>query len=477
MEKRQLPFWLFTIAALLGLTLPVLVQDGMFCDAVLYTCVSRNLSQGIGSFWFPQYSTLNVGGLPSFHEHPPLVFGIESLFFRVLGDHLYVERLYTFFTFAVAIALILRIWKVQFGKQPEVAPYGWAALLLWISSPLVFWSYSNNVQENTLNLFCLSAVLCCLLCYRDTKPRRGYLFLSGLFVFLATLSKGLPGLFPVAVPLIHWLAYRKISLLRAVKDMLLVAAVPVSCYLILLQFPDSRQSLSWYFFNRFLFRVSSMPTAAYRLESLVRTFTELIPAFILIAITGTIAKIRRVPVFKTAQGRSVCFFLLTGAAAILPLMLTMVQKGLYLSPGFPYLAIGLALPVLPAIHDWTSHLATEGRPFRIITGITAALLAGVLVYSYMQTGKISREAEKIRDAYAIGTVVPRNTTITVPSFMYDEYDFVMPGFLMRYDRISISPFKQYDYLLTPKGYPPPDTVHFTRVPLQTRRYDLYRYKP
>ena len=36
----------------------------MFMDGMLYTCVSKNLANGIGSFWFPVFSKFGFGGLP-----------------------------------------------------------------------------------------------------------------------------------------------------------------------------------------------------------------------------------------------------------------------------------------------------------------------------------------------------------------------------------------------------------------------------
>ena len=76
MQIKQLPFYLIAISIILGLTLPVIIQDGMFMDGMLYTCVSKNLANGIGSFWFPVFSKFGFGGLTTFHEHPPLIFGI-----------------------------------------------------------------------------------------------------------------------------------------------------------------------------------------------------------------------------------------------------------------------------------------------------------------------------------------------------------------------------------------------------------------
>ena len=81
---RQTPFWLLAFSILIVLTLPKLIQDGMFMDAMLYTSVSHNLSLGIGTFWFPQFSVHNLAGLSSFHEQPPLIFGFQAIFFKIL---------------------------------------------------------------------------------------------------------------------------------------------------------------------------------------------------------------------------------------------------------------------------------------------------------------------------------------------------------------------------------------------------------
>lgn len=37
--------------------------------------------------------------------------------------------------------------------------------------------------------------------------------------------------------------------------------------------------------------------------------------------------------------------------------------------------------------------------------------------------------------------------------MYDQYNFILQGFLVRYFKISISPYNQYDYFLTKKTRP------------------------
>lgn len=477
MKNRHLPFWIITITALIGLTLPVLIQDGMFADAVLYSCVSRNLSEGWGTFWFPQYSTLNVGGLHSFHEHPPLVFGIQSFFFKLMGDSIYTERIYTYVTFLIAIILIIKIWNLQFKSKSSILKYSWLPLFFWISSPVIFWSYSNNMQENTLNVFCLAAVLCCLKAYEKDKLQAYYFLLAGAFVFLATFSKGVPGFFPIAIPFVHWLVYKNETFVKAVRNTFIMLLVPIIVYIVLLQFPASRESLSLYFFKRLLHRVDADPTATYRLESIIRILTELIPSFIIIAIVLIIGAWKKTKTMFGVNRKTMLFYLLIGAAGSLPLTLTMVQKGFYLAPCFPYLSIGLSLIILPYIDAWINLIKINTIKFKVFTLATFFILATVLTFSFMQIGKISREENLVRDIYQIGTIVPKYATVTVPGGMYYDNDFVMPGFLMRYDHISISPYKQYKYLLIFKEYTPPDPKHFQKIPLITTRLDLYEYRP
>ena len=80
-------------------------------DGMLYTSVAHNLGNGIGTFWFPQFSLHNLAGLNAFHEQPPLVFGIQAIFFKIFGDSMYVERVYTFITICITAFLINLLWK------------------------------------------------------------------------------------------------------------------------------------------------------------------------------------------------------------------------------------------------------------------------------------------------------------------------------------------------------------------------------
>jgi hypothetical protein len=52
MQKiKNLPFYVIVLALFIGVTAKSLFTDGMFMDGLWYAAISRNLAEGIGSFW------------------------------------------------------------------------------------------------------------------------------------------------------------------------------------------------------------------------------------------------------------------------------------------------------------------------------------------------------------------------------------------------------------------------------------------
>ena len=86
--------WLLTAALIAFRLLPGLAQPGMFFDGVTYATISRNLAIGVGDLAHPSL----VPGDAGFYDSPPLVFLLESGFFRALGDHYWVEKIYSALT-------------------------------------------------------------------------------------------------------------------------------------------------------------------------------------------------------------------------------------------------------------------------------------------------------------------------------------------------------------------------------------------
>lgn len=471
LNNPQTPFWLFAFSTLIGLTLPTLIKDGMFMDAMLYTCVSHNLSTGIGTFWFPQFSLHNIAGLSSFHEQPPLVFGIQSLFFRLLGDSMYVERFYTFITMVLSALLIVLLWKQVFINDENFRDKGWLPLILWITIPVCFWSYSNNMHENTLTIFTLLAVLFYFKGLHAEKNRIFLLTLSGLAVFLASLSKGLPGLFPIGVPLLYWIITRKTRFSVAIVQTSVIVLVPALVYAILLLFPDSRESLSIYFVKRALHRINEVPTVDSRFYILGRLFMELIPQLILVVAFLIIGRIRKIHLNLTDHQRDIIFFLSVGLSASLPLMLTLVQKGFYFVPALPYFAIGLAMVIVPVISGLTDRIVSGGKLHRNLMIVCSLLFIGVVTFSMAQIGKTGRNKELLHDVYLIGKVVPKHSKVTIPIELWNAWD--LQCYLIRFYNISLETVKENRYFIWNTPLSSDSASRYRQVDIPTQQYHLY----
>lgn len=466
-RARRLGLWLFTCAVIVALTLPVLVQDGMFMDAVLYTSVAHNLSQGIGSFWFPQFSAHNIAGLSAFHEQPPLVFGIQAVFFNFLGSSIYVERFYTLLMLVITVLLMARLWETLCPSDSSRKDLSWLPALLWITIPVCFWSYRNNMHENTMGVFCLLAVLFTIQGLQNSA--RWKLAAAAFCIFLATLSKGVPGLFPLALPVLYTLILGKISLKKALAATVILAAVPLICYGILFLIPESRESLSAYFFERALHRINEAPTVDNRFHIFGRLVMELLPQLILIlllALSGS--KIKAVPNFRS---RPAWMMIATGLAGSLPLMLTMVQKSFYLVPALPYFAVGTALLIAPAAKQLLRLLEPFSNRVLFLTGIIAVIIS--LTITLSKAGNVSRNAELLHDVYTMGKIMPQRSTVSIPPELWNEWD--LQCYLMRHYHISLEKSENQQFYLTRKSFAtPPES--YQPVNVQLIQHDLYRKK-
>ncbi|PSK94247.1 ArnT family glycosyltransferase [Taibaiella chishuiensis] len=481
-RNKYLPFWLITLAVMIGLPLVTLIQDGMFMDAMLYTSVAHNQAHGFGTFWFPQFSKLNLDlpGFNSFHEQPPLAFGIESLFFRVLGNSMYVERFYVLVTMCLTAWLIYRLWQEVYKNEVTLRRLGWLPLLLWITIPTVFWGCSNNVNENTMGIFTLASVLVSFrLLQRDARNLFAWM-LVGLLIFLATFTKGFPGFFPIVVPVVYWFATRRISAGRAFGYSTLLLAVPLAIYGILFLVPESRDSLSIYLFKRALLRITSDPTTSNRFASLVNLFMDLLPQLGLLLIIVLVARAKKIKAAYTGgQGGLILFFLLTGLSATAPLMLTMVQKAFYLLPGFPFFAIGTGMLLAPYISRFTEKMQTGSKGFRIFRGISVLLLCSAITVVGLQAGKVGREKDVLHDVYAIGKLLPEHSVIGINQ--RDFYiDWELQCYLMRYFFISVDfkPGKPLTYFILDKSLKTDtDLSRYKKMELGLEKYDLYKLEP
>lgn len=178
------------------------------------------------------------------------------------------------------------------------------------------------------------------------------------------------------------------------------------------------------------------------------------------------------PVVKE-NGRSILLFLGIGLSGTFPLMLTMVQKGFYMVPAFPYFAIAFALLILPIIHIAISRLNSQSSDYKTFISLAALIFLTIGIITFTKRNDVEREKDIITDVYEIGKIVPKYAAVTVPETMYDQYNFILQGYLVRYFNISISPYDNFDYYLKEKKMPEPVPDIYKKLDLNLSKYELY----
>ncbi len=467
------PFWIISLTTLLALTVSSLVQDGMFMDAMLYTSVSRNLSLGLGSFWFPYFDPWNVIGISSFHEQPPLGFGIQSLFFRVFGDHIFVERLYTFFTICITTLLIITLWNQIFRKDGQYKTMGWLPVLLWITIPVCFWSYSNNMHENTMGLFILLSILIMYRCLQSDKLLPGYWILAGICIASAVLTKGFPGLFPISFPFLYWVIMKENSFKRMALQTTLLLGLIILFGLLLYLYPPSRESLSIYLFKRAFARINSMHSVDSRFFILFRLLSELIPAFCFTALIFLISKIKKIEFILTGYRKMAFLFLATGISGSLPLMLTMVQNGFYFVPALPY--FGLAFAILNVGPIYALILKMKTQVLKYLSIASLVLFCGVGIFIYSKIGHTVRDQAMLSDIHLMGRSVPAFSSFEAEPAVYANS--ALSCYLVRYYNISLNVSDTNRYYLGTKNGSVVSKIPFKKMDLPLQLFDLYQRKP
>ncbi|MEN9914150.1 MAG: hypothetical protein RL528_895, partial [Bacteroidota bacterium] len=215
-------FYLFVGFLFLEIVSVELFSDGMFMDGLLYADISRNMAEGLGSFWKPH---LTYGLFPEFYEHPPLAFGLQSLLFKIFGDSIYVERIYSLLIYIVVGYLIVLIWEILTKEKKN----GWIPLFFWSITSDVAWAVANNMLENTMSVFVCLAVF---FYFKSIKEKRFlWITLSAFSLSLGLLTKGFFCLYIWGVPFFMWVFKRNKSFLQMTVDtvaLVLVTILPIA---------------------------------------------------------------------------------------------------------------------------------------------------------------------------------------------------------------------------------------------------------
>jgi hypothetical protein len=374
----------------------------MFLDGVTYASIARNLAQGRGCFWAPHYTATIY---PAFHEHPPLAFWLQSQWFRVLGDHWFVERAYSA-TAAVLIAVfIVIIWRAV-HRTAESRNHDWLPVALWMAAPVVSWSIVGNLLETTVAVFVTAAVAALVLTTRGPVPTAlAGGILSGLCVVGAALSKGPVGLFPLAaapaLALLPGQCRRSLWYGGTAQWMAVLL-----CGALLVVMPASRDSLSAYLHEQVVTALAG------RREVSSGSLTIVVALFqgvwLPMATVGALLVMAGRPWTKPAPGvvSSAIAFMLLGLSGTLPILVSPKQTGHYLMPAVAFYAISFSALVSATVADLGHRLGRR-------TALTVRAVAGTLVIGTMVAAALpalEREPARLAELDRLAPVAPRGIT-------------------------------------------------------------------
>jgi len=431
-----------------------LVQDGMFMDGMLYTAVGKNLSEGLGTFWNPHFSKVSMS---SFHEQPPLYFGLLAIFYKVFGTSMYVERLFVLVFYTLTLIYICKLWKKIFVANTDIAKHTWLPVLFYSAIPVCFWAYTNHVEEVVMCAFDLMAVYYAYVALFLNQKTLLNLVVSGCFIFLASLTKGVQGLFPIACVAFYWLTTQNISFKKAVIYSFILVGIPTLIYSILIL---CNYYVYWsfeeYFTNRFVKTFNNVyATTNNRFEILLRLFTELLPilsiSFLIMSFAGKPKQQEQ----QVAENKKKLYWLLSiGLSGSLPLAITTEQRGFYLVTTLPYFTLAISAWFAPTLVYLLNKVNTQKTAFKIFGYSMAVFLFISIVYSFLQIGNFKRDEDILTDIYAIGKVVPKGEIVSAPRQTWNEWD--LQTYFIRYCYISFDVTeteKKHRYFIMQKNLP------------------------
>ena len=463
--NKFVPLYIIVFSIFLILIGKTLFSDGMFMDGLLYASVAKNLSNGIGSFW---HLHLTNTFLPQFYEHPPLAFGLQSLFFYVFGESIYIERIYSLLTFVIVGILIVSIWNIINNEKQT----GWLPLLFWITIPLVSWCCSNNMLENTMSVFICLSMLFYLKYINNNKII--YLILIGLMLFLGFLTKGFTALFPISLPFWYWLINRKGTFLKMLFELFNITTFTVlPIALLLIIYPSAREFLMQYFKIQVLNSLNDVVTVESRFFILKKMFLELIPILIISTILIIVNWKRKNNLMLSFN--NFYFFLFIGLSGVLPIMISMKQNGFYILTTFPFFAIAFCSLVFPFVKPVTDKINTFFSKNIYLKILPFIVLFAAIVYAFSYKGSISRDEIKINDAYKILKIVPKGSSVSICKSMWNDWG--LHGYYCRFGNVSLDASNSpHQFKIILNNCEAIDNNQFIIVPINTKRYKLYKRK-
>lgn len=463
-------FYLFVSFLFIAIAATELFSEGMFMDGLWYADISRNLAEGIGSFWKPQFTQTLY---PEFYEHPTLAFGLQSIFFSIFGDSIFVERFYSLGTFVIVGYLIVKIWELITGSKKD----GWIPLFLWLITGGVAWAVANNMLENTMTIFVCFSLYACL--KRTFTNQLFWIIFAGISLSLGVLTKGFVCLYIWGVPFFLWLFTKKATFSKTVLNTILIIVstiLPIALLYYLV--PDAQNNMLRYFEKQVVGSIENVATVESRFAIIKEFFISAIIPIAVVAIT--ILSISLTKINKSLFNQNLKYFLLftcITASGVLPIMVSMKQRSFYISTVYPIFAIGLAYYIYPFVQSRIERVKEKSKGFVFFKVFTILIIITATTLTIIQANRIGRDKDVIHDSKMVINEVGKNNIISICPELFSEWS--LHGYFSRYGNVSLSipPHPNQQYFLSKDNCLPSSLKEeYKQVAIQLKKYTLYQKK-
>lgn len=467
-NRSAFHFLLFAIAIFFIALSPTLLSHGLFMDGVYYATIARNMAEGAGSFWAPQF-TATLG--KEFFDHPPLAFFLESIFFQLFGDHHWVEKLYSMLTYIISGSLIIIVWK-KISPASKHNLY-WLPLLLWLTVPKMIWGANNNLLENTVMIFVLASLLCQIKALENEKSI--FFFFAGVFLFLGFITKGFTALFPLSFPFFYWLVKRHFvwhKLIRIYFLLLIGFLIPLTLLFTLV--PESYVHFNNYFQIQLINGVNRERIGRGRFYIIRRATQELLPMIILTVLFYLRKKFFSKSNVAIDENKSwSIIFLATALSGVLPIMVSLKQSTFYIIPTFPLFSICFALLIASSVNLIVARIKPSPTWVKALSVFNVSLLVIGIILLFLPLNKIKRDKQRLSDINTIINQTGKHITLGLEKSMHTEWAYY--AYFYRYGHISLTTETPYnfEYFVARKEFDR-EIIGFKKINLNLKSLSIYQ---
>ncbi|CAA6803173.1 MAG: Unknown protein [uncultured Aureispira sp.] len=411
-KKQHLPFFILTVALFVLIFGYQLLTKGLFGDSIFYSAMAQNLSNGIGTPWHLTNSGHPILG--EFYGHPPLAIWLLSYFIDFVQEAFWAERLFSLLNLSLILWGISKIWKLTHSEAPPWST--WWVWLCWLIIPLNIWSFQQYMLENTMTIFVVWSIYFGLLASQQQKYGLGTV-LMGLFLFLATFSKGPVGLFPLVFFMLYWLIFRRISFSKGVLFSSLVLSTLLLSYVFLFfGAPESLNYFEQYYQRQLITSLSGGSTESTlneRLSIVEWLFLEPLALWIMAIFSLSLYAFKKeyLP-YQSEHKKWSLLFLLLGLAGTLPIMISAKQGRFYMVPALPFIALAIAHLTQPILSQLLQQYGTAQGLKRISYSGYFLLLTGLILLCF-RYGKYSRDQVILEDIELLTSKMERREQVLV----------------------------------------------------------------